>query len=189
MAEKPIRSTGPLRPGEQSPGAGVVLVPARSDPPPAGGTGSRVVTTGLVVDLRADVLVDAMSRAVLAHTRASILAGQRPDGGGPQAQLGTRAAAVAGRLTPHRGARTGHLADGLLRTEISGTTASAATTIQPPPDRIVYVRGEAKLGRELITARGAAAAVAERAAEETAQRMCGGEGFAVDRGSREADDV
>ena len=148
-----------------------------------------MVSAGLVVDLRADVLVDAMSRALLQHHRDAILAGQRPDGGGPQAKLGARAAAIAGRLTPHRGARSGHLADELRRTAITGTTASASTRIEPPGDRVVYVRSEAKLGRELITSRGAAAEVAERAAAAVVEEMLAGLGFESDRREREADDV
>ncbi len=188
-SDNPIRPSGPLRPGDESPESGVVVVPPRSDPPPAGGNGARVVTTPLVIDLRADVLVDAMSRGVLTHTRDAILDGRRPDGGGPQAQLGARAAALPGRLTPHRGARTGHLADGLTRTKITGSTSRASTRIEPPGDRVVYVRSEAKLGRELITARGAAAEAAERAARATVRDMAEGQGFAEDRGPREADDV
>lgn len=184
-SDNPLRSTGPIRPGDPD---AVVILPQRNDPPP-GDNGSRVVCSGLALALRADVLVDGMSRAVLAHTRDAILSGQRPDGGGPQAKLGARAQALPGRLTPHRGARTGHLADSIRRAEITGSTSSASTRIEPPADRVVYVRSEAKLGRELITARGAAGAAAERAASAIVADMADGLGFAEDRGAREADGV
>jgi hypothetical protein len=184
--DNPLRPTGPIRPGDPD---AVVILPERNDPPPEGGNGSRVVCSGLSIALRADVLVDGMSRAVLTHTREAILAGQRPDGGGPQAKLGARAAAIPGRLTPHRGARTGTLADGLKRTAITGSTSSASTRIEPPGERVVYVRKEATLGRELITARGAASEAAERAAASIVADMAAGQGFATDRAEREADDV
>jgi hypothetical protein len=183
--DNPLRPTGPLRPGDPD---AVVILPERNDPPP-GENGSRVVCSGLAIALRADVIVNAMSRAVLAHTRDAILSGQRPDGGGQQAKLGARAQALPGRLTPFRGARTGHLADSIRRTEITGSTSSASTRIEPPGDRVVYVRSEAKLGRELITARGAAGEAAERAAKAVVADMAEGQGFAEERGAREADGV
>ena len=58
-----------------------VVAPAAGDGPDLE-WGSRVVAAGFAVDLDAAILIDAMSAAHLAHTRAAILGGERPDGGG-----------------------------------------------------------------------------------------------------------
>jgi hypothetical protein len=168
-----VNPTGPLQPGE-----GQTVIPPSN--PPAEKTGVRVLSAGLTLDLNAKHLVNAMSQDLLTHHRASILTGQRPDGGGAQAALGLKAASQPGRLTQHRGAKTGHLADELHRTEITGDSAHASTRIEPPGDRFVYVRKEAKHGRQLITAEGAAAEVAQGTARRMVAEMAQGQGFAED---------
>ena len=65
--------------------------------------GVRVVSAGLAVDLDAAILVDRMSAAHLKHTRAAIIAGERPDGGGEQAPLSARALAAPNRQSDNRG--------------------------------------------------------------------------------------
>lgn len=171
--------TGPLRPGE-----GQDIIP--SSDPPAEKEGVRVISVGLTIGLNADTIVAGMADALLSHHRKSILSGQRPDGGGAQAKLGLKAASVPGRLTEFRGARTGHLADELHRTAITGDTAKASCKIEPPDDRIVYVRKEAKLGRQLITSNGEAGEVGRRAAKEMVDEMAKGQGFAKDNNEKAA---
>jgi hypothetical protein len=168
-----VEPTGPLQPGE-----GQTVFPPSN--PPAEKNGVRVLSAGLTLNIDARHLVNGMSQDLLTHHRASILTGQRPDGGGAQAALGLKAASQPGRLTQHRGAKTGRLADDMHRTAISGDSKHASTRLEPPGDRFVYVRKEAKHGRQLITTEGAAAEVAQGTAKRMVAEMARGQGFAED---------
>lgn len=151
--------------------------------------GTKVVSAGFAVDLDAGVLVDRMSQAHLAHTRAAILEGQRPDGGGAQAELSQRALAADGRQSDHRAYKSGELADGLRRTPIESNGREASCKILPPTSRTVYVARERKLGRELLTIRGAAGAAVEAAAREAAAEMMSGHEVSKSRGEVAAKDA
>ena len=150
-----------------------VVTPAAGDGPDLE-WGSRVVAAGFAVDLDAAILIDAMSAAHLAHTRAAILGGERPDGGGAQDPLRARTLADPERQSEHRGYRTGLLADELRRTEIVSDRHTASCRILPPVARNAYVGRERKLGRELLTVRGAAGAAVVAAARAAAAEMVSG---------------
>lgn len=147
--------------------------------------GTRVVSAGFAVDLDAAILVDRMSRAHLVHTRAAILTGQRPDGGGAQAELGVQAASVPDRQSPFRGYRTGELADGLRRSAIESNGREASCKVLPPVSRNTYVGKERRQGRELLTLRGAAGQVVEAAARAAVAEMVSG--LEVERKAGEVD--
>ncbi len=151
--------------------------------------GVRVVSAGLAVDLDAAILVDRMSAAHLRHTRAAIIAGERPDGGGEQAPLSARALAAPNRQSDNRGYRSGELADELFRTPIESTGQEASCRILPPRSRNAYVGKERKLGRELLTVRGAAGAAVEAAAREAAAEMMSGHEVSKSRGEVAAKDA
>jgi len=151
--------------------------------------GVRVVSAGLAVDLDAAILVDRMSSAHLRHTRAAILAGERPDGGGPQDPLKPRTLAAGERQSDHRGYKSGLLADELFRTAVESTGQEASCRILPPRSRHTYIGRERKLGRELLTTRGAAGAAVEAAAREAAAEMMSGNEVAKNRGSTTAEDA
>jgi hypothetical protein len=148
--------------------------------------GTRVITAGLAIDLDAAILVEAMADAHLRHTRDSILAGERPDGGGPQDPLRARTLADPDRQSPHRGYKTGTLADEIYRTPIESTGNEASCRILPPRARFAYVGKERKLGRELITVRGAAGEAAAKAAREVAVEMMTGSTIAKNGGETAA---
>lgn len=136
--------------------------------------GARVISAGFAVELDPVILVDAMSRALLSHTRDAILAGQRPDGGGAQAELSARALAAEGRQSEHRGYKSGELADGLRRTAIESDGRTASCRVLPPKSRTAYVAKERKRGIVLLTGAGAAgAAVAEAARAAVGAMMSG----------------
>lgn len=151
--------------------------------------GVRTVSAGFALDLDAAILVDRMSAALLRHTRESILAGQRPDGGGPQDELSARALANPDRQSPHRGYASGTLADELYRTPIESTGREASCRVLPPRSRNPYVGRERKNGRELLTLRGAAGAVVEAAAREAVAEMLTGREVDKSRGELAAKDV
>lgn len=151
--------------------------------------GVCVVSAGLAVDLDAGILVDRMSAAHLKHTRAAILAGERPDGGGPQDPLKPRTLAAGERQSDHRGYKSGLLADELFRTPIESTGQEASCRILPPQSRRPYVGKERKNGRELITIRGAAGAAVEAAAREAAADMTSGNTVAKNSGDLAAKDA
>ena len=151
--------------------------------------GTRVVTAGLAVDLDAGILVERMADAHLRHTRAAILAGERPDGGGPQDPLRARTLADPDRQSPHRGYKTGTLADEIYRTPIESTGNEASCRILPPRARFAYVGKERKLGRELLTVRGAAGEAAAKAAREAAVEMMTGNVIAKNGGETAAKEV
>lgn len=166
----------------------VVVVPAAAA---AGDSewGASVVSTGFAVDLDAGILVDAMSRALLAHTRTAILEGQRPDGGGPQAELSQRALAAEGRQSEHRGYKSGELADGLRRTAIESNGREASCKIYPPTSRTAYVAKERKRGIVLLTGAGAAGAAAAEAARAAVGAMMSGASVEHDRSETVAKDA
>ncbi len=136
--------------------------------------GVRTVSAGFAVELDAAVIVDRMSEAWLKHTRAAILSGQRPDGGGPQDELSARALSAPDRQSDNRGYRSGELADGLRRTAIESDGRTASCRVAPPVSRNAYVARERKNGRELLTLRGAAGAVVEAAAREVVAEIVTG---------------
>ncbi len=136
--------------------------------------GVRTVSAGFALDLDAAILVDRMSAALLKHTRESILAGQRPDGGGPQDALGPRALADPNRQSDHRGYNTGTLADEIRRGPIESNGREASCRVLPPVSRNAYVGKERRQGRELLTLRGAAGAAVEAAAREAVAEMLTG---------------
>lgn len=151
--------------------------------------GTRCVSAGFAVDFGAEILVDRMSQALLAHTRTAILEGQRPDGGGEQTPLSARALAAPDRQSDNRGYRSGELADGLRRTAIESNGREASCKVSPPPSRNAYVGKERKQGRELLTLRGAAGAAVEAAAREAVAEMVSGDEVAKNRGEVAAKDV
>jgi len=170
------------------PPTSVVVVPALD----TGGDfewGTRVVSAGFAVDLDAGAIVDRMSEAWLRHTRAAILSGQRPDGGGPQDPLSTRALADPNRQSEHRGYNTGTLADELYRTPIESTGREASCRVLPPRSRNPYISKERKNGRELLTMRGAAGAAVEAAAREAVAEMMSGTEVSKSRGEVAAKDA
>lgn len=150
------------------------MIPLMVDPIPATGWGHRQVSAGFAVDLDAGHLVDAMTRAHLVHTRDAIMAGERPDGGGPQKPLGARASGNPDRESPHRGFNSGELADNLRRTEIKSDGTTASATVYPPTSRTAYVSTEQKRGVVFITGSGAAGAAAVAGAQQAAEVMASG---------------
>ena len=169
-----LKLGGPL-PADGSGSSTVIpIVPRRDDPPPGSGWGLRHVSAGFAVDLGAHHLVDAMTRAHLVHTRAALMAGERPDGGGPQAPLGARASSDPDRESPHRAFNSGELADGLRRTLIKSDGQTASATVYPPTSRTAYVGREQRRGIVLITGAGAAGAAAVAGARQAAEAMTSG---------------
>lgn len=180
------RLGAPLRP--DSPGEGkIVVVPPMA--PPTDEWGFNIASLGLTVDLAAEIVVDAMSRAGLMHIRQSLLEGRRPDGGGAQKALGAKAAADTGRQSQFRGYKTGHLADKVRRSAIKGDTSKASCRIVPPPDRNVYVAEELKRGVVLLTADGAAGEVMRAAAREAIAAACTGREVIHEDGDVDAEDA
>jgi hypothetical protein len=178
------RTGGPVTPGPACP----EIVPPLDVDDDENGWGIRIVSAGFAIDLRAEVLVDAMTRATLAHHRESILSGQRPDGGGPQRPLGQRALADPDRQSPHRGYKSGELADGIRRTAIksSGGGTEATSRIVGPPSRNAYLGKEAARGVVLVTGAGRAGEVATAAAAACVEAMVSGREVLNDRGETTA---
>ena len=114
-----------------------------------GGHGSdlpvRIEGDQRTISLDARVLVDIARRVILTVTRDHIAEGRRPDGG-PQRPLSAARAAAPGRAGPHRGYKTGHLADELRAKPIKGDHNAASSEVLPPTDRNVFVALEAKRG-------------------------------------------
>lgn len=170
------------------PPTSVVVVPALDT---AGDVewGTRVVSAGFAVDLDAGAIVDRMSEAWLKHTRGAILAGQRPDGGGPQDELSARALSAPDRQSDNRGYRSGELADGLRRSVIESDGRTASCRVAPPVSRNAYVARERKNGRLLVTLKGAAGAAVEAAAREAVAEMMSGTEVSKSRGEVAAKDA
>lgn len=161
----------PLTP-DNAPESAVVVVPPASEV--AAEWGVRSVSAGLALDLDAAILVDAMTRAHLRHTRQAIIDGVRPDGGGPQRPLGKRATADPDRESPHRDFKTGELADGLRRTAIVSDGQTASSRVLPPTSRTAHVAKERARGVELLTAAGAAGEAALAGARAAVAAMATG---------------
>lgn len=179
----------PLTP--DSPGDPTVIVPPMAEQPGGGedGWSFNMASLGLTIDLSADILVDAMTRACLTHTREAILAGVRPDGGGSQRKLGLKAASLPGRQSPFRGFNTGQLADGIKRTRIKGSKAKASSRIVGPSNRNVYLAQEAAKGVNFLTAEGKSGEAMREAAQAAVEAMVSGREVLRDTGDVEADDV
>jgi hypothetical protein len=177
----------PLRP--DSPGDGKVVVVPPSAPAPADEWDFNIASLGLTIDLSAEIVVDAMSRAGLMHIRRSLIEGKRPDGGGAQKALGAKAAAGTGRQSPFRGYKTGHLADHIRRSRIKGDTSKASCRIVPPPDPNVYVAEELKRGVVLLSADGAAGEAMRAAARAVVAAACTGREVIHDDGDVDANDA
>lgn len=143
--------------------------------------GTSVVTAGFAIDLRADALVDAMSRALLVRHRDAIASGQKPEGG-PQRPLSEGRRNDADREKPVRGYKTGHLADNLRRSKITGTTAKATAKILPPSDRNVFVALELERGVHYFSVEGEAGEAAGQAARDIVDAMAAGDAVDVKRG-------
>ncbi len=161
----------PIDPANVPP-TGVVVVPAVAEPSVEWGT--RQVSAGLALDLDAAILVDAMTRGHLAHTRAALMSGQRPDGGGPQKPLGRRALADPDRASGNRDYKTGELADGIYRTAIESDGQTARARVMPPKSRQAHVAKERSRGVELLTAAGAAGEAAVAGARAAVAAMATG---------------
>ena len=162
----------------------MVVVPAAAGV--TGEWGVRQVSAGLALDLDAAILVDAMTRAHLAHTRAALEAGQRPDGGGEQKPLGKRAAADPDRESPHRNYKTGELADNIYRTEIVSDGQTASCRVIPPKARQAHVAKERARGATLPTGDGAAGQAAIAGARAAVAAMLSGRQVIHDDGETTA---
>lgn len=101
------------------------------------------------IDLHAGVFAEIVGNALLVFARDSILTGVKMEDGQAQKRLKARAAAEE-RLTPFRGAKSGVLADGLRRGQVTGSTVRARTVIQPPTNRNVVIAKEAKRGNTYL---------------------------------------
>jgi hypothetical protein len=163
--------------GNDAPGDIVFFAGATKRPNRKGG--SKITTTfaaeTTVINVDAAAFVDVASHAALVMLRNNILTGQKPDGSGPQVSLSQVGKADKNRLTPFRGAKSGHMADNIRRTNITGTTTKARVTILPPTDRNVFVAGEAKRNIAYISnsgevAEAMVAAVQERIAQAAQAR-------------------
>lgn len=165
----------------------MVVVPAVDQA--ASEWGSRVVSTGFALDLDAAILVDAMTRAHLQHTRSAVIDGVRPDGGGEQRALGPRAAAAPDRQSDHRNFKTGTLADGLRRSPIKSNGQTASSTVLPGLDRQAHVARERKRGVVLITGAGAAGEAAIEGARAAVKAMLSGREVLVDDAEVDAEEA
>lgn len=161
---------------------------------PVGPNGERagVALEGpaLAVEIDARILVDGMSRAILAVTSDNIRAGVAPDGS-RQRPLSRVRAAEAGRESEVRGYRTGHFADELRTGRVVGSATQARVDVMPSTDRNVFVATEAARGIRYLGVGPAATVAAERAAGELVEAMLeqrrleAGEGEAVAKEERE----
>lgn len=146
-ATRAIRATKRLGFGGDA-GAGVVFFGGlRQRTAPSGDI--RLTTTfaaeSAVINLDAGLIVEIVAGALLVFGRDSILSGKRMEDGKDQRPLGAQARAES-RITQHRGAKSGLLADGLRRSRITGNTTRARCTILPPTTRNVFIALEAKRG-------------------------------------------
>lgn len=179
------RGGQPIRAGEESADSGVVLIPQTNEQPAESVDGVKfgtsVVAAGFVVDLRADHIVALMSGVLLAHHHDAIRDGRRPEGGA-QRPLSEGRKNDPGRESQNRGYKTGRLAEGLRRTKITGSTASAKARILPPTDRNVFLAEEAKRGVHYLSAEGEAGEAAAAAAHGAVSDLASGRKVNVDRG-------
>lgn len=141
----------------------------------------------LVVDLDARTLVDVARRAILGATSENIREGRRPDGG-PQRPLSKRTAADPNRESPHRGYRTGHLADDVRATPIKGSSSQAESTVLPPTDRNVFLATEKARGVRYLGIGPAIAAAVEQATAEAVAAMLAGRKVEAEQGEPKGDE-
>lgn len=182
-----MKPGSPLRPGEESAAAGVVLVTPSSREASSGETmTTSIVSAGLVLDVRADIIVDEVTSKLLKHYRRAIMAGQRAEGG-PQRPLSKGRQNDPGRESTFRGFATGHLADNLRRTTITGSTVSAKSKILPPTDRNVFIATEARRGVGYLSVEGVAGEVAREAADAAVEFLT--TGMRAEEGRSEASAV
>lgn len=154
------RTAPKLRVGEGT----TVLAPAGDT---AGGSGAELRGEPLVISLDAGAIVDSARRAALVVLRECIAEGVDPDGQ-PQDPLGPRAAAEP-RVSPHRGFKSGRMADGLHSSPIRASGGTASARILGPTDRNVVLAREAQRGHTYI---GTGARVAP-AIDEAVAEVCG----------------
>lgn len=182
MARRKNPAQAPTRkPGD--PGAVVLSGAGATGPAGPGGQRAGVVLESepLVIDLDARALVDVARRTILGETSENIREGRRPDGG-PQRPLSRRAAADPKRESPHRGFRTGHMADELRASPIRGDSARAESTVLPPTDRNVFVATEAQRGVKYLGIGPTIAAAVDQALAETVHAMVDGRQVEAEQG-------
>ncbi len=168
----------------------VVIVPPMSPPALDEDEWSfSMASLGLTIDLSAEHVCDAMRRQAIVDTREALIEGRRPDGKGAQKPLGARASSIPGRQSQHRGYKTGHLADHLRATKITGDSSRAKCRIVPPANRNVYVAQELSRGVALLTAAGAIGEGMRKAAARAVEAMCSGREVQTEDGEVEAEDV
>lgn len=175
------------QPGD--PGAIVLQGAGAIGPAGPGGQGPGVTLESppLVIDIDARALVDVARRVILGESSENIREGRRPDGG-PQRPLSKRAAADPKRESPHRGFRTGHLADELRATPIKGSSAQAESTVLPPTDRNVFISTEAVRGVRYLGIGPAIAAAVDQAIAEAVGAMMEGRRVEAEQGEPKGDE-
>lgn len=174
----PRRKDPKTAPRRKPSDGGAVLLTGAGGIGPVGPKGERAgvsleVDRPLVMLIDAAAIVDAARRAILPVARDLILEGRRPDGG-PQRPLSAARAAEPGRVSQHRGVKSGHMADELQATPITGDTRQAQSFVQVPPNRNVFVGMEAKRGIRYLAIGPAHAEAAQRAVSETVRAMTEG---------------
>lgn len=164
---------------------GVVVLAGAGATGPVGPDGQRAGVTlegpALVIDLDARALVDIARREILAQTSENIREGRRPDGG-PQRPLSRRAAADPNRESPHRGFRTGLLADELRATPIRGDAGRAESTVAPPTTRNVFIAQEKERGVTYLAISPQIAAAVEQATADAVRAMLEGRAVTAEQG-------
>lgn len=140
----------------------------------------------LIVDVDSRALVDVARRAILAELREQILEGVAPDGS-PQPPL-SRRAALQPRESPHRGFKTGEMADGLRSSPIKGDAGAASSTILPPTNRNVVLSKELQRGHEYIGLGPRTEAAAMRAIDEAIDAILDGRKVEAEQGEPRAED-
>jgi hypothetical protein len=140
-----------------------------------------------VIDIDARAIVDVARRTILAETSENIREGRRPDGG-PQRPLSKRAAADPSRESPHRGFKSGHMADELRASPIKGTSAQAESTVLPPTDRNVFIATEAQRGVRYLGIGPAIAAAVDQAVAEAVGAMMEGRKVEAEQGEPTGDE-
>lgn len=146
----------------------------------AGGSGAELRGDELTISLDAGAIVDAARRAALLELRACIAEGVDPDGA-PQDPLGPRAAAEP-RVSPHRGYKSGHLADGLRSTAIRASGGRASALVLGPTDRNVVLAREARAGHTYIATGSRVAPAIEAAVAEACDLVVAGRAVQPEQG-------
>ena len=83
-------------------------------------------------------LAHLVSERIVSAHRERIARGEKADGTGPQPP--------GGSPDGIRGYRTGHLANGIRARVVNADEGKATTLIEPPSDRISFLRSEAEQG-------------------------------------------